>query len=479
MLPLDAEVRIDAGAHRVGELIEVGPDFTVTGAYNVKLGREEAFKIYHDIDGLDPEVVEAEVRRFGALRLCGLPRVLGMGMLDVDEELQPVAVFERLTGPSLQGRLEGGRTLRPLQVVRLALQVLNIHNEVHRAGLSVGPLPTRDLLFERTLSGERMRIARYHVGSIGDELPRTAIAALLETQPECVAPEQLLGGALSVPADLFSVGVWMYEALAGQLPYPGGGAELSRAYRRGTPPAEWPLWAMVPAALTEVVDRAIRLEPEARYTSAAEFAEALQAVPLDTLLPSEPPSQRAEIKRMHASTVSVAGPQRPVLWAFIDGPEFRKPNVEEALRRLEGEIRLVRMGRAEREAWLNALANEAQPAPHAVLFGDMHVLLDDNLLAEIVDMVETSRVLVSGHVNVELIHSSISRCGLDSHVLAGMEVDEIVDHVRRAYQRAATIRQRFPTAGTVPSTKKYAESFAEEVTDRPRGAAPLTLEVLT
>lgn len=477
MLPLDGDIFLNAGAHRMGELLEAGPDYTVVSARNLDLGREEALKIFHDIDGLDLDRLREELRTYAGVQLCGLPRVLGTGEVSVMGSVQPVTVFERLQGPSLSSRLVKGSTLRPLQVVRLALQLLRVYDEVHQVGLAIGPLPADELVLDEGLDGDRLRVNRYHFGSLGEELTREAVAPLLTENPACVAPELFLGGDYSEPSDLFSVGVWMYRALVGRAPYAGSAPELMRAYRRSEQPLDWPLWAAVPAPLAAVVERALHIAPERRYRSAKAFAEALRAVPLDAILTREAPETQTAARRGFAPMSSKLGPPRPTIWAFVDGPEFRRPMVQEALEEIEREVELVRMGRRERDNWLRSLESRSLPAPHAVLFGDIHVLLEDPLLSEIADVVEASRVLISGHVNADLIQTSASQVGLDSFVLADMPVDEILERVRQAYQRAVRVRQRFVEAGVVRRSPPRSAPVDPDKVDTLPPLSPARMEV--
>jgi len=91
-----------------------------------------------------------------------------------------------------------------------------------------------------------------------------------------IAPEQARGEKLDRRADVFAVGVMLWELLAGQR-FAGGDDDRATRERRaaGTEPRIREVAPNAPAKLAEICDRALALDPAARYASAAEFREAL------------------------------------------------------------------------------------------------------------------------------------------------------------------------------------------------------------
>ena len=93
--------------------------------------------------------------------------------------------------------------------------------------------------------------------------------------PHYMSPEQWRApGEVDARADIYALGVLAYRAVSGVLPFAGTPRlELARAHLEATPP---PLPGAVPAALADVILRALAKRPEARWPSAVEFGEAVR-----------------------------------------------------------------------------------------------------------------------------------------------------------------------------------------------------------
>lgn len=144
----------------------------------------------------------------------------------------------------------------------------------HRAGIVHGEIHPGTLFLSR---GEEDRRVRVRVTGFG---ARSA-AALRSSAARYAAPEALRrGGELNAASDVFSLGVVALELLAG---LPAQWGSTLAALVRGQPaelPALGQLRPELPASLLEAVQRALSLDPSARFADAAGFAEALSRVPV-------------------------------------------------------------------------------------------------------------------------------------------------------------------------------------------------------
>ena len=97
--------------------------------------------------------------------------------------------------------------------------------------------------------------------------------------PHYMSPEQVLGEKVDSRSDLFSAGVVLYQLLTGALPFDGDSL-ISVAFKitKSDPPSIDKLRPDLPLALRRVIDRALKKQPDKRYQTGEEFAQALIGV---------------------------------------------------------------------------------------------------------------------------------------------------------------------------------------------------------
>ena len=103
----------------------------------------------------------------------------------------------------------------------------------------------------------------------------TATGIILGT-PEFMSPEQIRGKQLDARSDIYALGIVAFEMFTGKLPFHGRNAqEMMIARLRGRPLKLRQLRPDLPEGLERTLGRALESNPEARYTTALEFADAL------------------------------------------------------------------------------------------------------------------------------------------------------------------------------------------------------------
>ena len=102
---------------------------------------------------------------------------------------------------------------------------------------------------------------------------------------EYMSPEQIRGLPLDARSDLYSLGITLYEMLAGRVPFPAAHSDSSydvlKAHIETKPPPVRTLNSAIPSSLADVVARSLEKDPDRRWQSAAEFREALLACQQD------------------------------------------------------------------------------------------------------------------------------------------------------------------------------------------------------
>jgi serine/threonine-protein kinase len=251
-------------------------------AFDRKLERSVALKF------LDPGLIEEgdAVSRFQREALAA-GRIGHESICDVrdrgeTEEGVPYIVMELLDGRALSWSMRDGQRIDPGRLGRLILQVLSALEAAHRAGIVHRDLKPENLFVTRSIEGlERIKIldfgiSRFLSETIGSRLTRTGTVM---GSPLYMSPEQAAGSKdIDHRADIWSVGVIMYEALTGTPPFDGDNYNQIMISIVTTDPA-WPRLRVpeIPEPIERVVLKAMTKDRDERYGTAAEFADALRA----------------------------------------------------------------------------------------------------------------------------------------------------------------------------------------------------------
>jgi serine/threonine-protein kinase len=189
--------------------------------------------------------------------------------------------------------LETGRTLRLVRQLCEGLAYAHDQGMVHR------DFKGQNVLVSGTGAQERVHILDFGLAFMreGPESSRMTTQGVVMGTPAYMSPEQAMNQTLDHRTDLFSLGVLLYEMLAGTLPFEGTPVEVARQNMAADPP---PISRRVPglvvdAALERIAFRLMEKLPQDRFQSAHEVIAALDALvasgaltrsmPMDALSP--------------------------------------------------------------------------------------------------------------------------------------------------------------------------------------------------
>jgi len=112
--------------------------------------------------------------------------------------------------------------------------------------------------------------------------------------PAYMSPEQFMGQVVDSRTDIYSSGVMLYQLLTGERPFEGGMSAIMHKALNTDPPLPSQISVTCPPAFDAVVRKAMAKRPEARFQSAAEFLEALQAAVAGKPIPGMPVAEEAD-----------------------------------------------------------------------------------------------------------------------------------------------------------------------------------------
>lgn len=241
---------------------------------DLQLGRHVAVKVLHEQLAEDPQVV-ARFRR-ESQSAAGLQHPHIVSVFDRgDWDGIPYMAMELVDGVTLKDVIRDQAPLDPVKSIDQISQVLDALRYAHRRGLV-----HRDIKPQNILVGPDgdLKVADFGIARAIDDLQMTQTGMIVGTA-HYLSPEQASGQAITPSADLYAVGVVLFEMLTGRMPFEGDQpVAIALKHVNEEPPALSVVNPDVPADLEYVVMRALAKVPEERYADAEEFIAALQAV---------------------------------------------------------------------------------------------------------------------------------------------------------------------------------------------------------
>ncbi|RBO91694.1 protein kinase domain-containing protein [Nocardia puris] len=265
-----------ADRYRLQRLIATGGMGQVWEALDTRLDRRVAVKVLKAEFSADPTFrhrFRTEAKTTAQLNHPGIA-----GIYDYGETYDPSAgetaylVMELVQGEPLNavlnrlGKLSVGQGLDMLEQTGRALEVAHAAGVVHR---DVKP---GNILVTPT---GQVKITDFGIAKAVDASPVTKTGMVMGTA-QYIAPEQAVGEDATAASDVYSLGVVGYEALSGQRPFAGDGAiTVAMKHVRETPP---PMPGDLPPNVRELIEITMGKDPNLRYASGGEFADAVAAV---------------------------------------------------------------------------------------------------------------------------------------------------------------------------------------------------------
>jgi|GEM_PF-442576 len=196
-------------------------------------------------------------------------------------------VMELLEGRSLRDLVAGEAPLDPARAVSLILQASAAVAAAHEAGVIHRDLkPGNIFVVQRPNAPYLVKVLDFGIAKIADDgadgdAPDTLTGTgVMIGTPRYMSPEQCAGAEALTPAsDVYSLGVMLYELLAGRTPFEGA-TPLALALRHSSevPPPPSRFAPAIPPALEALVLRALAKNPRERFADAAEFRRELYSV---------------------------------------------------------------------------------------------------------------------------------------------------------------------------------------------------------
>lgn len=281
--------------YKVIERLGSGGMGEVYRAEDQRLGRHVALK------RLKPEFTndEAARRRFEteARAVARLSHTHITTVFDFDAAAG-FLTLELVEGFSLEESLAGG-VIPPLEAVRIVAAVARALEHAHARNVVHRDIKPSNILLD---AAGVVKLTDFGLARVRDDAGRTSTGMVLGTAAY-MSPEQIRGRGVDRRSDLFSLGVVLYRALTGRLPWNGDGLAILYSILHDSPPLPDTIVPDLPAPLVALVERLLRKLPEERFDNAGELAR-----DLETLLPSLAGSAAGVAASSAPTDTSASGP---------------------------------------------------------------------------------------------------------------------------------------------------------------------------
>jgi eukaryotic-like serine/threonine-protein kinase len=320
------------GKYEIVDAIGTGGMGTVYRAFDPTLERIVAVKLLHlDMQEVSPAELSERFRNEArAVARLNHPAIVAIFDYDDQDPVGPYIAMEYVNGCALDEYVKQRAMPHLEDAISAMLQVLAGLEYAHRREVVHRDIKPSNLLITRD---GMVKITDFGISKIGPRSQKQT--GLLVGTPQYMAPEQYTGGHIDRGCDIHAAGVVLYELFTGEAPFSGSAAEIMHKVCYETPLAVSAINPQIPAAFDTVVARALEKQPENRYASASEFAEALRSIwkliskyPASATLSQQARQITTAIRRAPVSTRPVNpanGPGAPPLAVSGSGGGLRGP----------------------------------------------------------------------------------------------------------------------------------------------------------
>lgn len=268
--------RLD-GRYEIQEIIGVGGMAVVYKAYDNIEDRTVAVKILKEEFVANEEFLRRFKNESKAIAVLSHPNIVKVYDVSFGDLIQYI-VMEYIDGITLKEYIEQQGSLRWKDAVHFTLQILRALQHAHEKGIVHRDVKPQNImvLADGTIKVTDFGIARF-ARSEHKTMTDKAIGSV-----HYISPEQARGETTDEKADIYSVGVMLYEMLTGRLPFQAESAVSVAIMQLQTEP-QLPreINGSIPLGLEQITMHAMQKEKEKRYQSATEMLQDLEAFKRD------------------------------------------------------------------------------------------------------------------------------------------------------------------------------------------------------
>ena len=255
------------GPYRIIRLLGEGGMGAVYEAVNEQIERRVAIKCLHPEYATHADASQRFFNEARAANRIGHPSIVQISDYGIADDGSAYIVMELLDGQTLATRLHNLSGPLPLgQVLTISWQIAAALTAAHEKQIVHRDLKPENVMLvpDAVAPGrERVKLLDFGVAKLATSSAAQTAASVVMGTPRYMSPEQAKGSAgVDDRSDVYSLGVMLFEMLAGRRPFLGDGAgELIAQHIYKEPPPLASLTNKIPVALTTLVDRLLHKDP--------------------------------------------------------------------------------------------------------------------------------------------------------------------------------------------------------------------------
>ncbi len=255
--------------------IATGGMAQVWRAVDSVLGREVAVKVLHPHLATDRGFLLRFRREAVAAARLSHPSIVSI-YDTVSENGTEAIVMELIHGRTLRAVLDDVQVMGEADAIEVGTQIADALADAHRGGVVHRDIKPSNILL---CPDRRVMVTDFGIAKAGEDTDLTVTGTLLGTA-KYLAPEQVNGDPVDARADLYALGIVLFEALTGRPPFKADtDAATALARLHQPPPRAQSIRPEVSNELDAIVHRLMGRSPESRFASATDVRAALSGVP--------------------------------------------------------------------------------------------------------------------------------------------------------------------------------------------------------
>jgi len=241
-------------------------------AHDKQLKDQVAIKILSPLLSNDPEALERMKREVSAARRITHPNVIRIHDIAETGGLHYVSM-EYFQGSNLKEFIKTSGPLSIGMASNIAYQICDGLEEAHRQGVVHRDLKSQNIIVG---ANNHIKIIDFGLAQSSHLAGMTATGLIMGT-PEYMAPEQVSGKRVDERADIYSLGIILYELFTGRVPFSGDSAiAVGFKQLKEDPPKPTEINPQLPEAVENVILKALEKDPFRRYSSVGALKSDLQ-----------------------------------------------------------------------------------------------------------------------------------------------------------------------------------------------------------